>query len=65
MNERVQRLLDEARRLSPQDRAELLEALIAMGREDDSDIDAAAVAECQHHWNDIGAESLGYLLGSS
>jgi hypothetical protein len=63
MNERVKRLTEEAQKLSPEERMELLGALSAMVREDGYDSDAAAVAECQHHWDDIGAESLGYLFG--
>ena len=63
MNERVKKLAEEARKLSPEERIELLHALSAMVAEDGYDSDAAAVAECQHHWDDIGAESLGYLFG--
>jgi len=63
MNERVKRLAEGAQKLSPEERMELLGALSAMVREDGYDSDAAAVAECQHHWDDIGAESLGYLFG--
>ncbi len=63
MNECVKRLAEEAQKLSPEERIELLGALSAMVREDGYDSDAAAVAECQHHWDDIGAESLGYLFG--
>jgi len=63
MNERVKRLTEEAQKLSPEERMELLGALSAMVREDGYDSDAAAVAECQHRWDDIGAESLGYLFG--
>jgi hypothetical protein len=63
MNERVKRPTEEAQKLSPEERMELLGALSAMVREDSYDSDAAAVAECQHHWDDIGAESLGYLFG--
>ena len=62
MNERMKRLAEEARKLSPEERIELLHALSAMVEEDGYDSDAAAVAECQHHWDDIGAESLGYLF---
>ena len=36
---------------------------MAMVEEDGYDSDALAVAERQHHWDDIGAESLGYLSG--
>jgi hypothetical protein len=61
MSERVKRLADEARRLTPKERAELFEALSAMVRKDEEDIEASAIAECHHHWDDIGAESLGYL----
>jgi hypothetical protein len=61
MSECVKRLADEARRLTPKERAELFDALSAMVRQDEEDIEASAIAECQHHWNDIGAESLGYL----
>jgi acyl-CoA reductase-like NAD-dependent aldehyde dehydrogenase len=61
MSERVKRLADEARRLTPKERAELLDALSALVRKDEEDIEAAAIAECHHHWDDIGAESLGYL----
>ncbi len=63
MNERVKTLTEQARKLSPEERIELLRALSAMVEEDGYDSDAAAVAECQHHWDDIGAESLGYLFG--
>ncbi len=63
MNERVKRLTEEARKLLPEERIELLRALSTMVQEDGYDSDAAAVAECQHHWEDIGAESLGYLSG--
>ncbi len=63
MNERVKRLAEEAQKLSPEERIELLRALSAMVEEDGYDSDAAAVAECHHHWDDIGAESLGYLFG--
>ncbi len=63
MNERVKSLAEEVRKLSPGERIELLRALTAMVEEDGYDSDAAAVAECQHHWDDIGAESLGYLFG--
>jgi hypothetical protein len=63
MSERVKRLIEEARKLSPEERIELLRALSAMADEDGYGGDGAAVAECQHHWNDIGAESLGYLFG--
>ena len=62
MNERVKRLTEEARKLAPEERLALLRALMAMV-EDGYDSDALAVAECQHHWHDIGAESLGYLRG--
>ena len=65
MNDRVKKLAEEARRLSPQERAELLDALTAMVREDEYDSDAAAVAECQHRWDEIGADSLGYLFGKT
>ncbi len=61
MSERVKRLADEARRLTPKERAELFEALSAQVRKDEEDLEASAMAECQHRWNDIGAESLGYL----
>jgi hypothetical protein len=61
MSERVTRLADEARRLTAKERAELFEALSAMVRQDEDGIEASAIAECQHRWNDIGAESLGYL----
>jgi hypothetical protein len=61
MSERVNKLADEARRLTPKERAELFDALLAMIRKDEEDIEAAAIAECHHHWDDIGAESLGYL----
>ncbi len=63
MGERVKRLTEEARQLSAEERIELLRALAVMVEEDGYDSDAAAVAECQHHWDDIGAESLGYLFG--
>ena len=63
MNERVKRLTEEVRKLSPEERLSLLRALTAMVEEDGYDSDALAVAECQHHWDDIGAESLGYLSG--
>jgi acyl-CoA reductase-like NAD-dependent aldehyde dehydrogenase len=62
MNERVKKLAGEARQLSPRERAELLNALTAMVQEDKYDKDAVAVAECRQHWEDIGAESLGYLV---
>jgi acyl-CoA reductase-like NAD-dependent aldehyde dehydrogenase len=61
MSERVKRLADEARRLTPKERAELFHELSEMVRKDEEDIEASALAECQHHWDDIGAESLGYL----
>ncbi len=63
MSERVKRLIEEVRQLSAEERIELLRTLAAMVDEDGYDSDAAAVAECQHHWDDIGAESLGYLFG--
>jgi hypothetical protein len=63
MNERVKRVTEEARKLAPEDRLALLRALMAMVEEDGYDSDTLAVAECQHHWDDIGAESLGYLCG--
>ncbi len=62
MTERVKKLIEEIRQLLPGERAELLHTLTAMVREDGYDIDAVAVAEAQHSWEDIGAESLGYLL---
>jgi len=63
MNERLKRLTEEVRKLSPEERLALLRALMAMGEEDGYDSAALAVAECQHHWDDNGAESLGYLSG--
>ncbi len=63
MDERVKKLIEEAQKLTPAERIELLRALSAMVEDDGYDSDAAAVAECQHHWDDIGAESLGYLFG--
>ena len=63
MADRVKKLIEEARKLSPEERITLLRALSALIEEDGYDSDAAAVAECQHHWDDIGAESLGYLAG--
>lgn len=61
MSERVKRLAGEARLLTPKERVELLDALSTMVRQDEEDIEASAMAECRHHWDDIGAESLGYL----
>ena len=63
MNERVKRLTEEARKLSPEERLWVAARSSAMVEEDGYDSDALAVAECQHHWDDIGAESLGYLSG--
>jgi hypothetical protein len=61
MSERVKRLADEAQRLTPKERAELFDALSAMVRKDEEDVEASAIAECYHNWDGIGAESLGYL----
>jgi hypothetical protein len=65
MIERVKKLIEEARKLSPGERIGLLRVLSAMVEEDGYDSDMAAVAECQHPWDDIGGESLGYLVGKS
>ena len=62
MSEQVKRLTEEARKLSPQERVDLLRALSDMVDEDGYDSDAAALSECQHNWDDIGAESFGYLF---
>ncbi len=59
MNERVHRLTEEARLLTPGERAELLDALTAMVGEDRDEIGVIA------DWDEIGDESLGYLPGRS
>jgi hypothetical protein len=48
---------------SPEERIEPLRVLSAMVEEDSYDSDVAAVAECYHPREDIGGESLGYLVG--
>ncbi len=59
MTERVKKLAEEAQRLTPAERAELLDALTAMVQEDN---DGPLYAEGEGGWDEMGAESLGYLL---
>ena len=62
MIERAKKLTEEARKLSPEERIELLRALSAMVEEDGYDSDAAAVAECQH-LGTISAKAWGAWVG--
>lgn len=50
MNERVKKLTEEARQLTPEEQAELLDALTAMLHEDDHEIDPALLEECERRW---------------
>ena len=50
MNERVKKLTDEARRLTPEEQAELLDALAAMVHAEDQEIDPALLEECERRW---------------
>jgi hypothetical protein len=65
MIERAEKLAEDAQKLSPEERIEFLRVLLAMVEEDGYDSGAAALAECQHPQDDIGGESLGYLVGKS
>ncbi len=62
MSERVKRLTEEVRQLSPNERTELLDALTEMVREDDCDASSAVLEEYER-WDEIGASSLGYIAG--
>ncbi len=64
MTERVKRLADEARQLTPAERAELLDALMAMVQEDNDGLNPL-YAEGEGGWDEMGAESFGYLLAKS
>lgn len=50
MNERVKKLTEEARRLTTEEQAELLDALAAMVHADDREIDPALLEECERRW---------------
>ncbi len=50
MNERVTKLTGEAGRLTPEEQAELLDALTAMVHADDHEIDPAPLEECERRW---------------
>ena len=56
MNERMQKLIEEARELSPEERPELLAAPTAVTKGDE-----ATIEEFELRLDDIGAESLGYM----
>jgi putative addiction module component (TIGR02574 family) len=50
MNERVKRLTEEAQRLTPEEQAELLDALTFIVHGEDYEIDPALLEECERRW---------------
>jgi putative addiction module component (TIGR02574 family) len=51
MNERVRQIADQARRLSPDEQAELVDELLAMMRgEPQLVVDKALLEECERRW---------------
>ncbi|MGO9173316.1 MAG: addiction module protein [Rhodomicrobium sp.] len=46
----MKKLTEEARRLTPEEQAELLDALTAMVHADDHEIDPALLEECERRW---------------
>jgi putative addiction module component (TIGR02574 family) len=50
MNERVKHIADQARQLTQEELAELMDTLADMAEEDSGPIDPALAAECERRW---------------
>jgi putative addiction module component (TIGR02574 family) len=50
MNERVKQIADQARQLSPDERADLVDELLAMMHDEPHEIDKALLEECERRW---------------